>query len=117
MAEGKAVENLEEERLDDTAGELARLGFHVFFEVAVDELEDEVEPAFALDAVEEPAGGEGGREGGGRVNWMKSRKRVRKGRMDSPSSPFLRICPSMHSPTLDSLHRHAFHPSLPPSLP
>lgn len=42
MAKGEAVENLEEEGLDDTAGELPRLGLHVFFQVSVDELEDEV---------------------------------------------------------------------------
>jgi len=63
VAKGQPVENLEEEGLDDAAGELTGLGFHVFLEVAVDELEDEVEPAFALDAVEE-SGGRGGREGG-----------------------------------------------------
>lgn len=52
MAEGEAVKDLEEEGLDDAAGELPRLGLHVLFEVSVDELEDEVQPAFALDAVE-----------------------------------------------------------------
>lgn len=43
--------------LDLRAGEHVGLGLHVLLEVAVDELEDQVQPALALHAVQEPDSG------------------------------------------------------------
>lgn len=54
MAEGEAVKDLEEEGFDHAPGERPWLGLHVLFQVPVHELEDEVEAALALNAVQEP---------------------------------------------------------------
>lgn len=47
--------------LDMRAGQHIGLGLHVLLEVAVHELEDQIQPALTLHAVQEP--GEAGKDG------------------------------------------------------